>query len=173
VLGGRRGTELRARALGLRAAAEAQVGIDELGTGSEVDIGDLHVVEALLLALEVLDRALGLPEPEFELAERGGRPELMQPGPELACERKRLGRECTTLLRASAAGLQPGQPGEAEAELALLTRFASEVDGLPVGCLGHRAAVRRRLVTRCQVEEERQRADRGALARGGERAREQ
>ena len=82
----------RVTRLGFVGAPESQVGIDELRGRRQVDVGDPELVEQRPLMLELHGGGAGVAESELQLAERGGRPDLVQMRPELAAAMQRLGR---------------------------------------------------------------------------------
>jgi hypothetical protein len=156
------GQERRRDLLGRLGAPEPEVGIDELGSGREVDIGDRDVLQLLLQFLEVGSGPGRVTEAEFELAECADRPALVQPHAQVVAQPQRLGRAVPALLVPALPGQQPGQAGQADGQLGLLAALPGQVDRFPVGGLGDRQPVGSGLVAGDQVEREGQRADRGA-----------
>ena len=152
-----------------RHSPRPQIEVDEFRPGQQVDVGDARSRSSCRYLLEVPGGAGGVAKAEFELAERGRRPDLVQPRPELGAELERFGGTGPALLLLPPAGVQPGQAGQAERQLGLLPALPGQVDRLLVGGLGDRQPVGGGLVAGDQVEHEGQRADRGAGPGGVQR----
>ncbi len=104
----------------------------------------------------------GVTEAEFEIPEGRGRPDLVQPHPEVRGELQGFGGAAAALLLASLTGLQPGQASQAERQLGPLPALPGQVDRFLVAGLGDRPPVGGGLIAGDQVEHERERADGGA-----------
>src|SRR4051794_10157718 len=103
----------------------------------------------------MLGGAGGGAECELEVTERPGSPALVLSCAELPAQLERLLGARAAVLLASAAGLQPRQPGEAVGQVGALVCLAGEGDRLPVGGFGDRRAVGGRLVAGGEVQRRR------------------
>ncbi len=110
--------------------------------------------------LEVaLDRLLGTPEAELEVAERLHGPDSVEAGAEFLAQGPRLDGVPAACRLSPLTGREPGEACERGGVLGSLTRLARKPDRLAVARLSGRPLIGRRLVA-CEVVQQRRRAHR-------------
>ena len=150
-------------------APESEITVDELGRGRHIDVVDPELRGASLLRLEVDCGGVRTAEPQLKLTRRRVRPQLVEPDPELDAESAALGGVLTAVVLPPTAAVEPGQPRKRRGKLRPLPRLAREPDRLVEVGLRLWPAIAHRLVARKPVEQARQDADRGVLARDRDR----
>ena len=160
--------------LRLVAAPEPQVGVDEIGRGREVGVGDPQVSQQLLLPLEVRQppaprhrgRARARPAPPSPRS-RAAPSRVRRTAPAL---RPRTARHSCSRPRRACSQARPARPNVSSVCWPL---SRARLDGFLVAGLGDGPPVGGGLIAGDQVEHEGQRADRGAGPGGAQHRFEQ
>ena len=148
---------------GFFGAPQAQEGLDFLGSGREIGVGDPaceHHGAPLVCAGQ---HSFRIAEPQLEVAERSERPDLGQPGALLACELECLDGVLAAGVAPADPRFEPRQTRERAREHHGLPRLTREPDRLVEAGLGVDPAVGARV----QDREVREQAGEGADGRTG------